>query len=146
MGSHIVYTLACLDQNEDTPESALHCTVEQLYQPLYAEQICIHRPTTSKMNNEHLNLLINVRILPLWLLKEAFISEGFAYETNHGKITRHYSRYSAVAFCCVHKCLVSYNVLVMTLNWHPHRVNLFRIGRVGSWFGIGKGSNVIISK
>lgn len=56
----------------------------------------------------------------------------------HGKITRHYSRYCAVAFCCTLKCELSYRCPGHDHKLHPHRVNLYRIGCVGSGFVAAK--------
>jgi len=53
-------------------------------------------------------------------------------ETISWKITRHYSRYCAVAFCYVHKCELSYMCPGHDMKLHPHRVELYRIGCVGS--------------
>jgi len=70
-------------------------------------------------------------------------------EPFHGKITRHYSRYCAVAFCCV---TASANCRRPTcpghdVKLHPHRVNEILSNRVcGIWLGIGEGVNVIIIK
>jgi len=51
-----------------------------------------------------------------------------ALQPIHGKITRHYSRYCAVAFCYVHKCELSYIYPGHDVKLHPHRVKLYRIG------------------
>jgi len=53
-------------------------------------------------------------------------------ETTHGKITRHYSRFCAMAFCYVHKCELSYIYPGDDIKLHPHRVKLYRIWCVGS--------------
>jgi len=48
-------------------------------------------------------------------------------ETTHGKITRHYSRFCAVAFCYVHKRELSYVYPIYPghdVKLHPHRVKL----------------------
>jgi len=59
-------------------------------------------------------------------------------ETNHGKITRHYSRYCAVAFCYVLKCELSCMCPGHDIKLHPHRVKLYRIGCVGSGLVLAK--------
>jgi len=55
-----------------------------------------------------------------------------ALQPIHGKITLHYSRYCAVAFCYVHKWELSYIYPCHDVKLHPHQVKLYRIGRVGS--------------
>jgi len=45
-------------------------------------------------------------------------------ETTHGKITRHYSRFCAVAFCYGHKCELSYIYPGCDVKLHPHQVKL----------------------
>jgi len=67
-------------------------------------------------------------------------------ETSHGKITRHYSRYCAVAFCYVHKCELSYMCPGHDIKLHPHRVKIISNKVCGIWLGFGEGANVIISK
>jgi len=65
----------------------------------------------------------------------SIVSSRYTYcclETSRGKITRHYSRYCAVAFCYVHKCELSYMCPGHDIQLHPHRVELYRIGCVGS--------------
>jgi len=64
----------------------------------------------------------------------------------HAKMTRHYSRYCAAAFCYVHKCELSYLCPVHDVKRHPNRVKFDIIGCVGSGFDIGEGANVLISK
>jgi len=54
-------------------------------------------------------------------------------ETTHGKITKHYSRFCAVAFCYVHNCKLSYMsyILSMMLNCIRTECNYkYRIGCV----------------
>jgi len=45
-------------------------------------------------------------------------------ETTHGKITRHYSRFYAVAFFYVHECELSHINPGHDVKLHPHRVKL----------------------
>jgi len=59
-------------------------------------------------------------------------------ETTHGKITIHYSRFCAAAFCYVHKCDVKL---------HPHRVRLYISNMVcGIWLGVGGGASVLVGR
>jgi len=68
-------------------------------------------------------------------------------ETTHGKITRHYSWFCAVAFWNVHKCELSYIYPGHDVEPHLHRVKLWISNSVcGMWLGIGEGPNVIINK
>jgi len=59
-------------------------------------------------------------------------------ETSHGKITRHYSRYSTVTFGYVHKCELSYMCPDHDIKLYPHRVKLYRTGCVGSGLVLAK--------
>jgi len=69
-------------------------------------------------------------------------AHAVALQPIRGIITRHYSRYCAVAFCYVHKnCHTGRDVKL-----HPYRVKLYRIGHVVIRLGNGEGTNVIISK
>jgi len=68
-------------------------------------------------------------------------------ETNHGKITRKYSRYCAVAFCYVHWAQL-WTVLHVFWLWHktastPSEIISNRV--CGIWLVIGEGTIVIIS-
>jgi len=71
---------------------------------------------------------------------------------SHEEITRHYSRYCAVAFCYMHKCELCYMCPGHDLKLHPCTPSEIRSNRVyigpmcGIWLGIGKGANVTISK
>jgi len=60
------------------------------------------------------------------------------FETNHGKITRHYSPCCIVAFCYVHKCELFCMCTGNDIKLHPHRVKLYRIGCVGSCLVLAK--------
>jgi len=59
-------------------------------------------------------------------------------ETSHGKVTRHFSQYCAVASCCVRKCELSYMCPGRDIKLHPYRVKLYRIGCVGSGLVLAK--------
>jgi len=65
-----------------------------------------------------------------------------ALQPIQGKITRHYLRYCAVAFCYVHKCELSYIYPGHGVKLHPQSEII--LNRV--WLGIGEGANVIISQ
>jgi len=52
-------------------------------------------------------------------------SHTVALQAIHGKISRPYSRYCAVAFCYVHKCEMSYIFSGHDVELHPHRVKLY---------------------
>jgi len=58
-----------------------------------------------------------------------------ALQPIHGKITQHYSRYCAVAFCYVHKCELSYIYPGHDVKLHlPEWNNKYQIGCV--WSGL----------
>jgi len=94
---------------------------------------CRHLWNSSSNSCRHCTfiILINWRLLqtPCGRVQLCRLSSVDAHTVTlkpvHGKITRHYSRYCTVVFCCVHKCELSYMCPGHDVILHPYQVKLF---------------------